>query len=107
MPAPRECTFNTNRVRIVELAAASRLPAIYGNRLYIDAGGLISYGPNPVENYRRAAAFVDKILKGAKPGEMPVERPTKIDLSINLKTARALSLTVPPTLLARADEVIE
>ena len=104
---PPDVAFAAYRVRIAELAANARLPTIYFNRESVVAGGLVSYGPNLVENYRRAAVFVDKILKGAKPGELPVERPNKIELVINLKTAKALGLTVPPTLLARADEVIE
>ena len=101
-----DVTFAAHRARIAELAANARLPTIYFNRELVVTGGL-SYGPNLVENYRRAAVFVDKILKGAKPGELPVERPNKIELVINLKTAKALGLTVPPSLLARADEVIE
>ena len=104
---PPDVTFAAYRVRIAELAANARLPTIYFNRESVVAGGLVSYGPNLVENYRRAAVFVDKILKGAKPGELPVERPNKIELVINLKTAKALGLTVPPSLIARSDEVIE
>jgi putative ABC transport system substrate-binding protein len=93
--------------RVAEVAARSRLPAIYLLRPYVDAGGLISYGPDIREIWRRAAVFVDKILKGAKPADMPVEQPTKFDLVINLKTAKALGLTVPQSLLLRADEVIQ
>lgn len=104
---PPDVTFNARRARIVELAAKSHLPAIYFNRPYIEAGGLLSYGPNISESYRRAATFVDKILKGAKPADLPVERPTTIELVINLTTARQLGLSVPPALIARADEVIE
>jgi ABC-type uncharacterized transport system substrate-binding protein len=104
---PPDVTFAAYRVRIAELAANARLPTIYFNRESVVAGGLVSYGPDPVASYRRAAVFVDKILKGAKPGELPVERPNKIELAINLKTAKALGLTIPPTLLSRADEVIE
>jgi putative ABC transport system substrate-binding protein len=104
---PPDTTFSTHRVLIAELATKVRLPAIYGNRQAVEAGGLMSYGPDPVENYRRAATFVDKILKGAKPADLPVERPTKIELVINLKAAKALDLSIPPILLARADEVIE
>jgi putative ABC transport system substrate-binding protein len=93
--------------RIVALAANSRLPAMYGFREFPDDGGLMSYGPNTVVLFRRAATFVDKILKGAKPADLPVEQPTKFELIINRKTANALGLTLPPTLLTQADEVIE
>ncbi len=99
--------FFAERERIAALAAAARLPAIYGFRDHVDAGGLISYGVNLAENFHRAAAYVVKILKGAKPGDLPVEFPTKLELILNLKTAKALGLTVPPSVLARADEVIE
>ena len=85
----------------------ARLPAIYNARDHVEAGGLMSYGPNFPELYRRAADFVDRILRGAKPGDIPVEQPTKFDLIINQTTAKALGLTVSPSLLARADEVIE
>jgi putative ABC transport system substrate-binding protein len=95
------------RPRIVALAASSRLPAIYGLREFPDDGGLISYGPNFADLTRRSATYVDKILKGAKPSDIPVEQPTKFDLVINRKTANALGLTLPPTLLAGADDVIE
>jgi ABC-type uncharacterized transport system substrate-binding protein len=98
---------NTHRARIHTLAMGARLPAIYNAKEHVEAGGLMSYGPNFRELYRRAAEFVDKILRGAKPADIPVEQPTKFDLAINLTTAKALGITVPPTLLARADEVIE
>jgi putative tryptophan/tyrosine transport system substrate-binding protein len=98
---------NTNRARIHALAMGARLPAIYNAREHVEAGGLISYGPDFTELYRRAADFVDRILRGAKPGDIPVEQPTKFELVINLRTAKALGLEIPPTLLARADEVIE
>jgi ABC-type uncharacterized transport system substrate-binding protein len=97
----------TNRTRINTLALGMRLPTMYNVREFVEAGGLMSYGPNFLDLFRRAADFADKILRGAKPSDIPVEQPTKFDLVINLKTAKALGLDVPPTLLARADEVIE
>ena len=104
---PPDVTFNTYGRRIAELATTARLPAIFFRRELAEDGGLLSYGPNLLENYRRAAFFVDKILKGAKPGDLPVERPTQFELVINLKTAKALGLEIPQTLLARAEDVIE
>jgi putative tryptophan/tyrosine transport system substrate-binding protein len=97
----------TNRIRINTLALSERLPTMHGLREYVEAGGLMSYGANIADHFRRNAEYVDKILRGAKPGDLPVEQPTKFDLIINLTTAKALGLEVPPTLLARADEVIE
>jgi putative ABC transport system substrate-binding protein len=98
---------NDRSAQITELAAQHRLPAMYDIRIFVDAGGLLSYGPNIADGYRRAAAFVDKILRGAKPAEMPVEQPTTFQLVINLKTAKALGLAVPQALLLRADDVIQ
>jgi putative tryptophan/tyrosine transport system substrate-binding protein len=95
------------RGEVASLAQRSRLPSIYGAREFVDAGGLMSYGPNIADMFRRAAIYVDKILKGAKPADLPVEQPTKVDLVINLKTAKALGLTIPPSLLRRADDVIQ
>ena len=104
---PPDALVNTNRVRINTLALGARLPTMHGLREYVEAGGLMSYGPSALDQYRRAADYVDKILRGAKPADIPVEQPTKFDLVINVTTAKALGLTIPPSLLARADEVIE
>jgi putative ABC transport system substrate-binding protein len=105
VPASR--LANANRTLINELALAARLPTMFGFREYVESGGLISYGPNTPELFRRAADYVNKILRGTKPAEMPVEQPTKFDLIFNLKTAEALHIDIPATLLSRADEVIE
>ena len=96
-----------HRNLIISLAARHRLPAVYAGRLFISDGGLISYGPNLTAQYRRAASYVDRILKGEKPADLPVQAPNKYELVINLKTAKALGLTIPPAVLARADAVIE
>ena len=102
-----DAVFGNELVQLSTLAAANRMPAIYNRREFALAGGLLSYGPNFSDNYRRAATYVDKILKGAKPGELPVEQPTRFDMVVNMKTAKALGITIPPTLLLRATEVIE
>jgi putative ABC transport system substrate-binding protein len=99
--------FGSERRRLVDLAAKNRLPAVYQFREYVDAGALMSYGPNLADLVRRAATYVDKILKGTKPGDLPVEQPTKFEFVINLKTAKALGLTIPQSVLGRADQVIE
>jgi putative tryptophan/tyrosine transport system substrate-binding protein len=99
--------FTTDRVRLNTLALSARLPTMHGTRGQVDAGGLISYGSNQIDLFRRAGDYVDKILRGAKPANLPVEQPTKFDLVVNLKTAKALGLAIPPMLLGRADEVIE
>jgi putative ABC transport system substrate-binding protein len=104
---PAEPLVNTNRIHINTLAQSARLPTMFGFREYVEAGGLMSYGPNVPGLFRRAAEVVDKILRGTTPGDIPVEQPTTFELVINLKTANALGLTVPQALLARADEVIE
>jgi putative ABC transport system substrate-binding protein len=104
---PSEPLYNTNRIQINSLALRAQLPTIYFDRLYVETGGLMSYGPNWPSRWRRAAELVDKILRGAKPADIPVEQPRTFELVINVKTAKALGLTVPDTLLARADEVIE
>jgi putative ABC transport system substrate-binding protein len=104
---PAEPLANTNRRRIGSFALAGHLPTLFGSSEYVEAGGLMSYGPNFPDLYRRTADFVDKVLHGAKPAEMPVEQPTKFDLVVNLTTAEALGLSLPTTFLARADELIE
>ena len=102
-----DAIFGSHRTRLADLAARSRLPAAYGVRESVEAGGLMSYGPSFLDLFRRAATYVDKILKGARPGDLPVEQPTKFELVINLKTAKALGLTIPPSLLQRADQLID
>ena len=99
--------INDNRGRINMLALSARLPTVYAEKPYAEDGGLISYGPNVPDMFKRAAEFADKILKGAKPAELPVEQPNTFELVVNLKTAKALGLTIPMTVLAQADEVIE
>jgi len=102
-----DAMLTSHRTRLADLAARSRLPAAYGVRESVEAGGLMSYGPSFLELFRRSAAYVDKILKGAKPADLPVEQPPKFELVINLKAAKALGLEVPPLLIAQADELIE
>ena len=99
--------FRAHRRRIVELAARHRMPSIFDSMVYVEAGGLISYGPDGKAMFRRLATYVDRILKGAKPGDLPIEQPNKFELAINLKTARTLGLTIPSSVLLRADHVIE
>ena len=99
--------FLNRRTQLVDLAARMQLPGIFPDRELAEAGGLMTYGPSVTANFRRAATYVDKILKGTKPGDLPVEYPMKFELVINLKTAKALGLTIPPTLLFQADEVIQ
>jgi putative ABC transport system substrate-binding protein len=98
---------NVHRVRINTLALGARLPTIYSVREYVEAGGLMSYGANLADLFRRAAGYVDKILRGAKPAELPIEQPTKFELVVNLTTAKTIGLTIPPDFLALVDEVIE
>jgi putative tryptophan/tyrosine transport system substrate-binding protein len=102
-----EAMLFQQRQRIVDLALVSRLPGMYPDRPFVDAGGLLFYGPLVVDLFKRAAGYVDRILKGAKAGDLPIEQPTRFEFVINLKTAKALDLTIPPALLARADKVIE
>lgn len=103
----QQTLHGSNRKQITDLAANNRLPAIYPGAAFIESGGLMSYGPDEIEPYKRAALMVDKILKGTKPADLPVEQPTKFVLQINLKTAKALGLTIPPVVLMRADRLIK
>jgi putative tryptophan/tyrosine transport system substrate-binding protein len=99
--------FNGNRPDVIKLVAKNKLPAIYPDRRWVEDGGMMAYGTDLIEVARRAAVFVDKILKGAKPAELPVEQPTKFELAINLKTAKQIGVTIPPNVLARADKVVK
>jgi putative ABC transport system substrate-binding protein len=99
--------MTTHRVPIISAAAQNNIPAVYGQSYYARDGGLLSYGPNTVDNFRRAATYVDRILRGEKPGDLPVQLPTKFEMVVNRKTATALGLAIPPSILLRADEVIE
>jgi ABC-type uncharacterized transport system substrate-binding protein len=103
-PSP---TFARHKGRLAEVAVTYRLPAIYEDRQYVEVGGLMSYGPSFIDLYRRAASYVDRIFTGTKPGDLPIEQPTKFELAINMKAAKAIGLTIPPSVLARADEIIE
>ena len=102
-----DSAFALQRARLQSLAARSRVPAMYGSREYTEVGGLMSYGVDVRDNFRRSAAYVDKILKGVKPADLPVEQPTKVELVINNRAAKALGVVIPPLVLARADEIIE
>ena len=102
-----DAMFLVHRAKLADLAATNQLPSMHGIRENVEAGGLMNYGPNFLDQWRRAATFVDKIFKGAKPADLPVQQPTKFELVINLKTAKALGLTIPESFLLRADEVIE
>jgi len=102
-----DAMLQNNRARITDLAARLRLPAVYGLSEYTDVGGLLAYGPNRLAMFRRAVSYIDRILKGARPGDLPVERPTQFALIVNLKAARTLGLTIPPQVLLRADTVLE
>ena len=104
---PRGALMAANRKRIADFALKSRLPSMYGNREFVDAGGLMYYGADLADSYRRVAYYVDRILKGAKPADLPVEQPTKFELVINLKTAKQIGLTIPPEVLARANRLIK
>ena len=99
--------FATHRARLIEAVAGRRLPAIYAARMYVEAGGLMSYGPDLLDHWKRPAAYVDKILKGAKPGDLPVEQPATFELVINNRTAKAIGLTIPPSLVSQASQIVE
>ena len=103
----QDVLFTLQRARIAEIARKSKIPTMSGESGFAAAGGLLNYGPNIADSWRRSAVYVDRILKGAQPGDLPIEQPTKFELVINLKTAKALALTIPPSLLQRADQVIE
>ena len=104
---PGSSLANDHRELIIGLAARHQLPVVYPDRIFVTDGGLVSYGPDRIDQYRRAAEYIDRILKGEKPADLPVQAPTKYELVINLKTAKALDLTIPPSVLARVDELIE